>query len=100
MPVEGHWARARTPLSRRDKLLLSTAGGAAGVAAVVGALVLAHGGGGGRVSCLLVKVPSTMGGATLRECGAAAHDFCHTQGARDAIVAAACRAQGYAADLP
>ena len=47
----------------------------------------------------MVEVPSTMGGARLRVCGADAHAFCRTQGG-DASIAAACRQQGFAADLP
>ena len=50
--------------------------------------------------CIVVDVPSTMGGATVRSCGAAAHDFCRTQGKLDRTVAAACVTQGFAADVP
>jgi len=94
MPVEGQWRRARTPIGRRDKLLLAVAAAVAVVAALVGALALAQGGGGSG-DCLVVRVPSTMGGATLRQCGAAAHEFCRTQAPADTIVADACREQGY-----
>jgi hypothetical protein len=98
MPVEGQWQRIRTPLRRREKLLLALAGTAAVATALVAGLVFGHSEK-SRESCLLVRVPSTMGGATLRECGAAAHDFCRRQ-AHDAFVAQACRKQGYAAELP
>lgn len=50
--------------------------------------------------CVVVNVPSTMGGATVRNCGAAAHEFCRTQGRLDRSVAIACTAQGFAADVP
>jgi hypothetical protein len=40
-----------------------------------------------------------MGGARLHNCGSAAHRFCRTQGPRDARIAAACRKQGFAADV-
>ena len=50
--------------------------------------------------CVVVDVPSTMGGATVRSCGAAAHEFCRTQGRRDRTVATACTTQGFAADVP
>lgn len=43
-----------------------------------------------------VSVPSTMGGASLRRCGAAARAFCRDQGRSDRTIAAACRRQGYA----
>jgi hypothetical protein len=49
--------------------------------------------------CVVVDVPSTMGGARLRNCGKAAHEFCRTQGPRDGLVADACRKQGFAADV-
>ncbi len=101
MPVEGHWRRARTPLNRRDKLLL-VAVAVVGAVVLVVAIALAGRGstGGGTENCVVVDVPSTMGGARLRQCGSAAHDFCRTQGAKDQIVANACRAQGYATDVP
>ncbi len=79
--------------------MLAGAAIAAAVALVV-AIALAGGGGGSSANCVVVDVPSTMGGARLRQCGRAAHDFCRTQGAKDEVVAAACRAQGYAADVP
>jgi hypothetical protein len=41
-----------------------------------------------------------MGGATVRNCGAAAHEFCRTQGRRDRSIATACTTQGFAADIP
>ena len=102
MPVEGQWARTRTPLSRRDKLLLLLAGTIAVVAVAVAAIVAGrHGSDSGSGSgCLTVNVSSTMGGARLRQCGAPAHEFCRTQAPKDEAVARACRAQGFAADLP
>jgi len=99
VPVEGQWQRANTPLSRRDKRLL---GGlavlAAAGAAAAGIAFATHSGSSG-AGCVVVDVPSTMGGARLRNCGAAAHRFCRTEGRRDPRIAAACRKQGFAADL-
>ena len=99
MPLEGHWRRTNTPLSRRDKRLLVTVAGMAAIAAVV--LVIAYAGRSApsNADCVVVDVPSTMGGARLRSCGTAAHAFCRTQGRRNATIAAACRRQGYLADL-
>jgi hypothetical protein len=100
MPVEGQWERARTPLSRRDKRLLGAAGAvAAAAAAAVGGVYLARSDSSPRHDCLVVNVPSTMGGARLRQCGASAHAFCREQGPRDRSIAEACRHQGYAQDL-
>jgi len=100
MPVEGQWARTRTPLSRRDKLLLLLAGTIAVVAVAVAAIVAGRHGSDSGSGCLTVNVSSTMGGARLRQCGAPAHEFCRTQAPKDEAVARACRAQGFAADLP
>ena len=100
MPVEGHWERANTPLRSRDRRALV-------VVAVVTVLVaiglgIAYAlapGAKSDAGCVVVDVPSTMGGATVRNCGAAAHEFCRTQGPRDRTVATACTTQGFAADI-
>ena len=91
MPVEGHWERANTPLRTRDRRVLV-------VVAVVAVLVVIGLGiayalrpaAQSNAGCVVVDVPSTMGGATVRSCGAAAHDFCRTQGRLDRTVATAC----------
>jgi hypothetical protein len=51
-------------------------------------------------ACVVVAVPSTMGGTTDRACGAAAHRLCRSRGAVDRTVAEACQSQGFAADVP
>ena len=80
--------------------MLVVVGVVAAVAAVALAVVILTRPSSSSVSgCLEVKVPSTMGGASLRVCGEHAHTFCRTQGG-DARIAAACRRQGFAADLP
>ncbi len=96
MPIE---AQARTPLGRRDRFLLVAVATALLAAAAVGGVMLATRGSRSNAGCIVVAVPSTMGGASVRACGPAAHRFCRTQGKRDATVAAACRKQGYAADV-
>ncbi len=101
MPVEGQWRRSNTPLSRRDKRLLSAlaALAAAGVTAAGIAYATRPASSPSAAGCVVVEVPSTMGGARLRNCGSAAHTFCRTQGRLDRRIAAACRRQGYASDL-
>jgi hypothetical protein len=96
MPIEG---QARTPLGRRDRFLLVTVATALLAAGAVGGVTLATSESHSNSGCVVVAVPSTMGGATVRTCGSAAHRFCRTQGKHDATVAAACRKQGYAADV-
>ena len=101
MPVEGQWERGRTPLSRRDKWLL------AGLAALLVAGAIAatvyfttrSSSSQPAEACLAVDLPSTMGGGHLKECGAAARRFCLEEAKRDATVAAACRKQGFLAEL-
>jgi uncharacterized membrane protein len=101
VPVEGQWLRARTPLSRRDKRLLAVTTGLAAIAAsAAGAFYATHPSGRSDAGCIVVNVASTMGGAEVRNCGAAAHAFCRSQGRVDRAVAAACRKQGFAADVP
>ena len=100
MPVEGQWRRANTPLNRRDKRLLAAAAAVAVAAvAAVGGVYAAHPSGRSDAGCAVVSLPSTMGGAEVRNCGAAAHTFCRLQGRVDTTVAAACRRQGFAADV-
>jgi hypothetical protein len=77
VPVEDQWSRINSPLGRRDRLVLI-------VLACVFALALAGGllayvvrsPGPSEVGCVVVTVPSTMGGAILRNCDGAARDFC------------------------
>jgi hypothetical protein len=86
-------------LRRRDKQLLALVGCAFVAGAAALGITLATGSSPSNAGCVVVDVPSTMGGARLRECGAAAHAFCHAQGKRNATIAAACRRQGFAADV-
>lgn len=97
MPLEGHAERLRTPLGPRDRKLL-------GVLALVALLAVAAGGaygltrgdGPSNAGCVIVTVPSTMGGARVRNCGAAAASFCQTEAAGPDDILAACRRAGYA----
>jgi hypothetical protein len=93
MPVEAQWRRARSTLSKRDKWVLGSMGTAAIAATIVG-FAFANGST-VRRDCVVVNVPSTMGGARLQPCGAAAGTFCREQGPLDLTIARACRRQGY-----
>ena len=99
MPVEGHFARLSMPLSARDKRVLAVVGIAVVIAAVVLAAVLLTRPSRSSAGCVVATFPSTMGGATLRSCGAAAHTLCRTRGPYDPSIAGACLLQGFAADL-
>jgi hypothetical protein len=99
MPVERQWERANTPLNARDKRLLLVVAVLAAVAIAASvAVYLTRSTSTPAAGCLVADVPSTMGGARLKVCGDAAHDFCRSH-ADDARLAAACRRQGFAADL-
>jgi hypothetical protein len=93
VPVEGQWQRARTPLTRRDKILLACVAVLAAVATALAVLLVRHDGKGAGAPCVEVSLPATMGGATVRRCGRAAGELCRTQGPRDPLIAAACRKQ-------
>ena len=101
MPVEGQWERGRTPLNRRDKWLLIGLAMLVVAGVIAAAVYLATRSSSSQPAgaCLVVDLPSTMGGGQLRECGAAARRFCLEEAKRDATVAAACRKQGFLAEL-
>jgi hypothetical protein len=96
MPVERQSERLRTPLGRRDRVVLATAVIGAVVAGGVAFATHRHHETTFDATCVVVTVPSTMGGGTLRNCGAAARSFCRSQSALNDQIAAACRARGYA----
>jgi predicted metal-binding membrane protein len=93
VPVE---KQARAPLTRRDKQLITAV--CIALLAVAGALAvtLATRQPGHRSGCVEVTLPSTMGGARIRRCGADARAFCRQQRSI-AAVAEACRHEGYPA---
>jgi hypothetical protein len=96
MPLEGHAQRLQTPVGGRDRrfvgmlALLGALGVGLGAYAASGRPASPAGGG-----CVVVTVPSTMGGARLRNCGAAAERFCLTEALGSRDIAAACRREGY-----
>jgi hypothetical protein len=101
MPVEGHWERANTPLRARDRRVLVMVAVAAALALVaLGVAYALRPAARSDAGCVVANVPSTMGGATVRSCGAQAHELCRTQGKIDRAIAEACVSQGFAADVP
>jgi hypothetical protein len=97
MPVE---RQARAPFTRRDKRLLAAVACAAAAAAIaLGVTLATRADRPGGAGCVDVVLPSTMGGAALRRCGAAGRSFCRAEGSRAAAIAAACRRAGFAEDL-
>jgi hypothetical protein len=98
MPVE---EQARRPLSSRDRRFLAAIGCVA-VLGIVGA-VIAYADSSGHTSrkdCVVVTLPSTMGGAATRFCGEAASRFCRAQGGTGTPYAVACRRELSARPVP
>ena len=96
MPLEGHARRLVTPLTGRDKLVVAVVafGILLAVAGGVWAAVTRH----AKpipADCVVVTVPGTMGGTTIRNCGAAGRRYCLAQYKLNDQIAAECRKHGY-----
>ena len=97
MPFEGQAERLATPLSGRDRRF---------IVALVCVFVLAiaasvfaytkRPAAPSNKGCIVVTVASSLGGTTLRNCGAAARRFCRSEGRLNRDIAVACRREGYA----
>jgi len=69
VPVEGHAQRVNAPLPRRDRIVLAVVVCASVIAAAVAAAVyLTRSSPPSQKHCVTVIVPSTMGGATRKNC--------------------------------
>lgn len=97
MPVEGNEQRLVSPLGPRDKrfLVAITCALVLGVGVSVYAYA-SHAPAPSNKGCVVVTVPSTIGGAVLRNCGTAAQNFCRAQAKLNDGIAAACRRRGFA----
>ena len=96
MPLEGQSQRLASSLRPRDRYFLAAMAGALVVG--IGAVVYAYSGSPAAPSnkgCVVVTVASSLGGTTLRNCGAAAKRFCLEAGKSNTGIAAACRRQGF-----
>ncbi len=94
MPVEG---QQRRPLGRRDRIVIAIVLGAVAIAAGVGSFAYLDRNGSPGSSgkgCVVVTVPASLGGATIRRCGARAVAFCRSEALRNATIADACRRAG------
>ena len=96
MPVEGQWRRVRTPIGRRDKRLLAAVAVLAAAAVAGGVSYAVTRLGESSADCVVVTLPASLGGETLRRCGSEAAAFCRTEGPRNETIAAACRRKGFA----
>jgi hypothetical protein len=97
VPVERQWERSRTPLRRRDKITLTALAAVTAVAVGAGiAIAVTRNDETSSKRCVDVTVPSTMGGARIRRCGAAAVTFCRTDAVGNSQDTRACREAGFA----
>ena len=103
MPLEGHWQRQHTPLSRVSRRELRVLFVVAAVLALAAAVVLFtalhHATHRAAAGCVEVTAASTAGGATLHACGPDAARWCRSQaGHTDTVgraVLTACARAGY-----
>lgn len=97
MPIEGHEQRLGSSLGPRDKHFLVAV--TCALVLGVGVSVYAYASRAPAPSnrgCVVVTIASSLGGTTLRNCGAAARSFCRAQARLNGEIAAACRRQGFA----
>jgi hypothetical protein len=95
MPLEGQRKRLATPLRPLDRYFIAAVACAAVLGAGAGVYAYAgHPSAPSGKSCVVVTVASSMGSATLRNCGAAAERFCQDEGTSSGAIAAACRRRG------
>jgi len=96
VPVERHAERLRTPLGRSDKRLLIVFALVTVIAVVAGGAYAVSHHGPSNDGCVVVTIPGSIGGVTLRNCGAAAVRFCRKESAGNEAIAAACKRRSYA----
>ena len=98
MPFEGHAERLAAPLRPRDRYFLVAMACAIALGVVVSAYAyLRRAPEPSNRGCVVVTVASSLGGTTLRNCGAAARRFCRVEGKLNAGIAAECRRRGFIA---
>jgi len=97
MPVEKQAERLGAPLGRRDRRFLAVLGLVTALAILAGAVYAAtRGGDPAGERCFTATYASSVGGATVHRCGAAAVYFCRVN-VGVAEIAAACRRAGITA---
>jgi hypothetical protein len=94
MPLEGQHERLGSPLRGRDRRFLAALA-ALGALATGAGVYASSGKPPAAERCVLVTVPSTMGGARIRSCGAAAVRFCRSEAQHSRGIAEACRREHY-----
>jgi len=96
MPLEGQAERVRTPLDRRDRRALAVVAAVSALAILAGVVyAVTRGGVPTGARCFTATYPSSVGGATVHRCGAAAAHYCRVD-AGVPQVATACRRAGFA----
>jgi hypothetical protein len=96
MPLEGQADRLGSSLSGRDRHFLAIITCVLVLGAVASVFAYASSPAApSNEGCVVVTVASSLGGATLRNCGVAARRFCRSEGPLNGDIAAACRSEGY-----
>ncbi len=96
MPVERQAERLSTPLRGRDRRVLVLVAIVSALAILAGVVYAAtRGGTPAGVRCFTATYASSVGGATVHQCGAAAVHYCRVDAVVPAI-ATACRQAGFA----
>ena len=93
MPVEGHWERLGTPLSRRERGVM-IAVGCLLVAVVAGFAIYSLATSSSskpEAGCVTVTFAASLGGTTVKKCGRDAETFCQEQASHSSQVATACK---------
>ena len=94
MPLQGQAERVRTPLRPRDRRALAVVALVSTLAIVAGIVyAVARGGDPVGARCFTATYPSSVGGATVHLCGAAAAHYCRADASVPQI-AVACRHAG------
>ena len=97
MPLEGYADRLGTSLSGRDRHFIAIIACVLVLGVVVSVFAYANSPAApSSKGCVVVTVASSLGGTTLRNCGAAAKRFCRGEGKLNTDIAVACRREGYA----
>jgi len=88
--------RRTIPLTPRDMKVLAVVGVVATLGLGGGIFAAVdRGGSSARGRCVTVVIPTTVGGSTIRKCGASAARFCRAEAPGHPRIGEACRREGY-----
>jgi hypothetical protein len=97
MPVEGQWDRVNYPLRSTDRRVLTIMAAVTAIAVIATLVFVLTKPSHSDAGCVIFDVPASVGGATVRYCGARGKTFCAGKDVQPAAAVLACRRLGYAA---